>query len=681
MPTRPSGYLSITALRDKSRISASEISSPRLPAVFKAVRSDAESRQIFEEIMGGANMKRLHQSGEARGKHQNQVESLNANVLVALQEMALDNVAVVELGAGKALLGAVISRRTGLPLIAIDRRKPGKHSFDARTTDTHRVEANVDSVDVAALMDDMDKGRAVLVAKHLCAGASDVAVKHAVALTANSRLRLLALAPCCHHKLHYEEWTADDELKADFGDPELFAILRDLNWLASCVGTAGGRQAGGSTRWVARRVLGDESAIQMGRLARRVIEEGRIRALQAAGLEVVVLEYASRVTTPDNILILAAPRDCGGLPPVVGHSPPPVAGVLLQLDPDSPPDTGQRVLEYVLCCSRRFPTVTGAELVLPPGRGGYEVLLTGLECLSILHAVRDDPVLGRSVVRMLPFEGPAGQEEVFCRMREQVEAEHHAGSIKAVRIAAHPRQLQEQILDLFPEADFPTLFQPAQFTHTLSVCSWTADAHEKPLCGFSALGREVWDLPDWRSHWTGKSCPDRLDTVLGPLGLRSVEYVMKHHEWAEEVKLIIVVSAQPVDETAWARLAAWMPTPCQLRIAIVTKGDVSWQVGKAPVDSEVGLVLVSSAHPVEDICELVRPVLHTLAMSAEARVVCRVLAAKRRGGALKKWARETVELFRRAAPDGKPVEIEIENMVADVQAAERTVVMRFDGVQ
>ena len=118
----------------------------------------------------------------------------------------LDNVtAIVELGAGKGLLGRVlqdvsaISRgdRGALPLVAIEQRECP--TYDSREHDVTRL--NGTSVAQGFVLDDKIPHGALVIAKHFCGNASDEAVR---LILASERVALAALAPCCHPAMRWD---------------------------------------------------------------------------------------------------------------------------------------------------------------------------------------------------------------------------------------------------------------------------------------------------------------------------------------------------------------------------------------------------------------------------------------------------------------------------------------------
>ena len=188
----------------------------------------------------------------------------------------------MELGAGRAVLGRVVSSITGAPLIAVDRRVPkearvdddddwdehrerhrptlpdatsdddddddddGKETEDpssavvqdiASSSDTRafagharRLVADLTGCSFASLAEraniaEVSSGTTTLIAKHLCAGATDAAVRLAIEGATDAavlpgdptvgypRVVGVALAPCCHPQIKYAEYAGRDWLE------------------------------------------------------------------------------------------------------------------------------------------------------------------------------------------------------------------------------------------------------------------------------------------------------------------------------------------------------------------------------------------------------------------------------------------------------------------------------------
>ena len=173
----------------------------------------------------------------------------------------LDNVtAIVELGAGKGLLGRVlqdvsaISRgdRGALPLVAIEQRECP--TYDSREHDVTRL--NGTSVAQGFVLDDKIPHGALVIAKHFCGNASDEAVR---LILASERVALAALAPCCHPAMQWDAFCAR-EAKGPLGallTEAHFPVLLDL--IALSRHGRGGSSGRDCKRWESLQALGADS--------------------------------------------------------------------------------------------------------------------------------------------------------------------------------------------------------------------------------------------------------------------------------------------------------------------------------------------------------------------------------------------------------------------------------------
>ena len=191
-----------------------------------------------------------------RALHQTQLERF-----VGELTHYLDNVtAIVELGAGKGLLGRVlqdvsaISRgdRGALPLVSIEQRECP--TYDSREHDVTRL--NGTSVAQGFVLDDKIPHGALVIAKHFCGNASDEAVR---LILASERVALAALAPCCHPAMQWDAFCAR-EAKGPLGallTEAHFPVLLDL--IALSRHGRGGSSGRDCKRWESLQALGANS--------------------------------------------------------------------------------------------------------------------------------------------------------------------------------------------------------------------------------------------------------------------------------------------------------------------------------------------------------------------------------------------------------------------------------------
>ena len=287
---------------------------------------------------------------------------------------------VVELGGGKGLLSRVLaSVNSRVRVVTVDRRAPaigatfaehddeGEAGADAagdapRVTRVISDIREVDLVDVSRRFGQRSRSVTV-VGKHLCADASDWAVEciaracggrgEGVATDADAAapelVSAVVLVPCCHPQLRTPAVDGSADGRAELDSGRLLArlsscehrllcrLIEDAKLLRAQSSSSARKQANGGgpvARWLPLlRTLdafeGVDDAhstpswevhrsqlLGFGRIARRVIEEDRMRSLEDCGFVCTLAEIAPAALTPDNFAIVARrPGD--------GHTTPP----------------------------------------------------------------------------------------------------------------------------------------------------------------------------------------------------------------------------------------------------------------------------------------------------------------------------------------------------------------------
>ncbi len=329
---------------------------------FTEIEVDQRSSDfVAEAFQRVAGSKRRTFQIEKRDVHQPQYESMVEHIADRLGN-AGGVVVVVELGAGKGLFGRLLRERcaefASTLYVAIDRRhvrvhfdnddenednqEPMEGSGDAShevdpnlitsATASIRIAADIRSCNLHEILSEtlrkaeadgkvdfgQEKARVILVAKHFCASATDAAVDGISEMyqtlqqedVANQKyyIEQVVVAPCCHPQIILADYSNLDYFKQcgikDYWDLE---ALKQLLVLSKCR-TALGPRRGGKNHVAYDKTPYDcpHEAYRLGRLARRLIEEGRLRKLQD-NLNLPyssILEYVPSGVTPDNLLLL-----------------------------------------------------------------------------------------------------------------------------------------------------------------------------------------------------------------------------------------------------------------------------------------------------------------------------------------------------------------------------------------
>lgn len=163
----------------------------------------------------------------------------------------------------------------------------------------------------------------LVLAKHLCGNATDGALREVA--RAGQDVHVAAIAPCCHPQITWAEYCNPAFLTEHGLSESDFGTLLELLWASKQPLRAGELH----THPLLKCFGSQERVYALGRMARRLLEEGRRRFLEELGFTCRLVEYCSAVVTPDNLLLLATRtgRSLSMLPP---HLPtPPPEGLLL----------------------------------------------------------------------------------------------------------------------------------------------------------------------------------------------------------------------------------------------------------------------------------------------------------------------------------------------------------------
>ena len=269
-----------------------------------------------------------------------QIESLLkcvSDLVVHVRSTVTRTPLVLDIGAGKALFTRAVYEALDrkVAVIALDARRPKKTSHKTgdmfydpdpenkinenrvRDEPYTRVVADVRYLAAKTLvpMREAKNGGVVAITKHLCGGATDGSI---IALCKEPLMEYVGaccFAPCCHQKTRKDQYCN-------------IAFLESMGFCRTHVGMRDGIQdtdfknfgmlismsrAKNLQHWEYKKshlldLLGFERAAQLGRQARRLFEEGRIRYLRQHGFEVKLVRYCEESITGDNLAIIATKR-------------------------------------------------------------------------------------------------------------------------------------------------------------------------------------------------------------------------------------------------------------------------------------------------------------------------------------------------------------------------------------
>ena len=268
-----------------------------------------------------------------------QIESLLECVcaLLPAARARAPTAAVVDLGAGKALLTRAVyeALRRRVSVVAIDTRResPKDRFYDPKPRSAQGGGDGDDEAPYARVVGDVGdlarlalplppeaRGGVVVIAKHLCGSATDAGLRALCAPDGALAAWAAAccIAPCCHQKARpaahcnrrflAERGFGADDTERTRGGAVSEREFRTLTMLVQISRAADARGFAGYKRSNFLRVLGFRRCRELGRLARRLLEEGRLRYLREHGWDARLVRYVDASVTPDNLAIIATKR-------------------------------------------------------------------------------------------------------------------------------------------------------------------------------------------------------------------------------------------------------------------------------------------------------------------------------------------------------------------------------------
>ena len=211
----------------------------------------------------------------------------------------------VELGAGRGYLSALLARAcepAPLSLLLVDRRsyrnKAERGLRRAGSSSVRRIRCDVADLDLSCAVGGAE---VVVVAKHLCGSATDLALRAAV----SGQLAGVALAPCCHHSCTWERYVAPEWCACHGISSSEFAVITRLaSWCVDSHGiapAASPEAEAACSRWG----LSAQERAHIGQACKRLLDEGRAQWLASkTGRRASVETFVESGISPENRLLV-----------------------------------------------------------------------------------------------------------------------------------------------------------------------------------------------------------------------------------------------------------------------------------------------------------------------------------------------------------------------------------------
>jgi tRNA:m4X modification enzyme len=187
----------------------------------------------------------LDELGNRARKHLEQIGSIISQ-LVHLN-LLQSNLCFVEMGAGRGQLShelhACLKNESNIDFVLIERdhqryRFDAHHRHEQQGLSFERYRLDIRDLylsELPSLQNPQRPMQIVIISKHLCGGATDLALRCAVDGQKNTnKVRAIIIALCCHHRLMWNDYVGKEFFSRNNLTPKDFSLIRTLtSWCTS----------------------------------------------------------------------------------------------------------------------------------------------------------------------------------------------------------------------------------------------------------------------------------------------------------------------------------------------------------------------------------------------------------------------------------------------------------------
>lgn len=283
-----------------------------------------------------ANVK-LDELGQRARKHLEQIGSLIAQLVHF--DLLHGHTCYVEMGAGRGQLShelhACLKEHDDVHFALIERdhqryRYDAHHRLEKHGPKFERYRLDIRDLflsELPCLREIEPPLDVVVISKHLCGGATDLALRSSSdAQRISGRIRAIVIALCCHHRLMWNEYVGKEFFHRIHLTPKDFSLIRTLtSWCTSENRHRPPEDGKRSTidgislqnlsstsinrsNYSKQRLFSIEEQEEIGLKCKRILDWGRIEYLKSNRFDAHLKVYASKSITLENIVLVATPQ-------------------------------------------------------------------------------------------------------------------------------------------------------------------------------------------------------------------------------------------------------------------------------------------------------------------------------------------------------------------------------------
>nr|XP_029709587.1 tRNA:m(4)X modification enzyme TRM13 homolog [Aedes albopictus] len=310
---------------DEAGLKLSDVPVDQLKSLVRKVEGIFEETQIgmIEEMMLEHEAFKEELRNESYGPQtlKHLVQSASLLGILERESFFQDDVAFVEFGAGKGQVAFWLatalqqSKLKNVKVFLVDKASH-RHKKDNKIEDREliqRVRADIGDLVLRKLEVLKDSRKVVGVGKHLCGGATDLALRCLIRANKDGsggdvlRSEGFVFALCCHHRCDWKTYAGKKFLlRKGISRKEFDLVVKMVSWAVCGTGTSRERRnaeedgEGGGIKYAMTRTEREE----VGKKCKRMLDWGRIQYLKENGFDAGLNIYAKPEVTLENVCLI-----------------------------------------------------------------------------------------------------------------------------------------------------------------------------------------------------------------------------------------------------------------------------------------------------------------------------------------------------------------------------------------
>lgn len=240
-------------------------------------------------------------NGHEKRRHLQQTSSIIG--ILELEGWIKPKTCFIEYGAGKAStsywIAVIIENLEGAKVLVIDRASPRNKRDNLVKDRTERIRVDISDLDLQQLEPAKNCESIVGVSKHLCGGATDLALRCITQGNENGiNTNGFIICVCCHHQCTWDTFVGKDWLVKNGIDRKTFSIIiKMVSWCVCGDGLNRNKQS------LPEFEIERKRKEQIGWRCKRLLDHARVDFMNSKNYEAKLSFYVDKSVTLENVCI------------------------------------------------------------------------------------------------------------------------------------------------------------------------------------------------------------------------------------------------------------------------------------------------------------------------------------------------------------------------------------------